>query len=58
MLIGSPSSLDRKAILVTGAGGGFGREFALTLAGAGASLACLDRDEHGASDCVAMLPDL
>ena len=55
MSIGSLFDLDRKAILVTGAGGGLGREFALKLASAGASLACLDRDELGASETVSAI---
>jgi len=55
MSTSSPFSLHEKVILVTGAGGGLGRQFAMTLASAGASIACLDRDVRGASETVSAI---
>lgn len=43
--VGYFRGLENKVALVTGAGGGFGREFAMQLALAGASVVCLDRQE-------------
>ena len=46
-------SLAGRAMCVTGAGSGIGRAVSLSLAEAGASVACLDRDVAAASDTVA-----
>ena len=43
--------------MVTGAGGGLGRAFALALARAGAKVACIDRDEKGARDTADRIGD-
>ena len=39
-------SLKNKTAIITGAGGGLGRQFALTLAEAGADLVLIDKEEH------------
>lgn len=48
-------SLYGRVVLVTGAGGGFGRAFAHGLASAGATLACLDLDEDAAAETASLL---
>jgi 7-alpha-hydroxysteroid dehydrogenase len=40
-------SLEGKAALVTGAGGGLGRQFSEAMAEAGADVACADIDDPG-----------
>lgn len=44
------SSLNGKAAIITGAGGGIGRAIAITFAQAGASVACLDLDLKSAQE--------
>src|SRR5262249_27764399 len=44
----TPSTPSRKRALITGAGGGLGREVALQLAGRGCAVAILDIDRAGA----------
>src|SRR5687768_1796647 len=48
-------SLENKIALVTGAGSGLGREFALGLAAAGAYVICADRDEGWVTETVSLI---
>src|SRR5215469_5320703 len=48
-------SLENKLALVTGAASGIGRAIALDLAGAGATVAAVDRDAHGLNETVATI---
>src|SRR5262245_64956432 len=48
-------SLAGKSALVTGAGSGLGREFALGLAGAGADVVCVDREREWVEETVALV---
>ena len=45
-----------RVAVITGAASGFGREFALALAGQGARLVLADVDEKGMQETVALLP--
>ena len=47
--------LDGKVALVTGAGSGLGREFALGLAAAGADVICADRDKVWVTETVSLI---
>lgn len=47
--------LDGKVAVVTGGGGGFGREYSLALADSGAAVAVLDRDDGLADEVVAKI---
>lgn len=51
----APFSMRDRTAVVTGAAGGLGRAFALALAGTGAAVACLDRDEAGLDETVEMI---
>lgn len=51
----SAFSLHGRTAVVTGAAGGLGRAFALALAAAGAAVACLDREEAGLDETVALI---
>lgn len=46
--------LSKKVVIVTGAGGGFGRAFTQALGAAGASAACLDRDESSVRETTSL----
>ena len=50
--------LDGKVALVTGAGSGLGREFALGLAAAGADVICADRDKGWVTETVSLIAEL
>jgi NAD(P)-dependent dehydrogenase (short-subunit alcohol dehydrogenase family) len=46
------SEFDGRCVVITGAGGGLGRAFALGFAGVGARVACVDRDQVSAAATV------
>jgi NAD(P)-dependent dehydrogenase (short-subunit alcohol dehydrogenase family) len=53
--VSSYFDLAQRVALVTGAGGGLGREFALTLAEAGATVVCSDVDSARAKETAALI---
>jgi NAD(P)-dependent dehydrogenase (short-subunit alcohol dehydrogenase family) len=55
MMVNSLFNLHGKVALVTGAGGGFGRAFALGLASTGATVACIDRDMEAVEETSHMI---
>ncbi|MEA3106208.1 MAG: 3-oxoacyl-[acyl-carrier protein] reductase, partial [Gammaproteobacteria bacterium] len=55
MMVNSLFNLHGKVALVTGAGGGFGRAFALGLASTGATVACIDREMEAVEETSHMI---